>query len=110
MQTDNRFLDDLAKLATGAAGALTSVRSEAEGAARAWLDRRLGELDLVTRDEFDAVKAMAAKAREENERLKARLEALEAGQKPAPKAPAKAAKKASPDASAKAKKAAPDKS
>ncbi|GAK32372.1 hypothetical protein JCM17846_08460 [Iodidimonas nitroreducens] len=77
MQTDNRFFDDLAKLATGAAGALTSVRSEAEGAVRAFLDRRLGELDLVTREEFDAVKEMAAKARAENDRLNDRLKALE---------------------------------
>lgn len=77
MQTDNRILDDLSRLATGAAGALSSARSELESTVRAWLDRRLAELDLVTREEFDAVKEMAAKAREDNERLSERLDALE---------------------------------
>jgi len=78
MQSDNRLLDDLAKLATGAAGAFTSARAEAESALRAWLDRRLEELDLVTREEFEAAKEMAARAREENAALAERIEALEA--------------------------------
>jgi len=77
MQTDNRILDDLAKLATGAMGAAGSLRSEADSALRAWLDRRLAGLDLVTREEFEAVREMAARAREENERLAARIDALE---------------------------------
>ncbi len=77
MQTDNRFLDDLARLATGAAGAVDSLRHEIEGALRAFFERRLAELDLVRRDEFEAVKAMAARAREENEALATRLAALE---------------------------------
>jgi len=77
MQSDNRFLDDLAKLANGAAGALTAARSEAEGAFRAWLDRRLEELDLVTREEFEAVREMAARAREDNTALAERIAALE---------------------------------
>ena len=77
MQTDNRFLDDLARLATGAAGAVDSLRHEIEGAMRAFFERRLAELDLVRRDEFETVKAMAARAREENETLAARLAALE---------------------------------
>jgi len=78
MQSDNRFLDDLAKLATGAAGAVTSARAEAESALRAWLDRRLNELDLVSREEFEAVRDMAVQAREESARLAQRVEALEA--------------------------------
>jgi len=77
MQSDNRFLDDLAKLANGAAGALTAARSEAEGALRAWLDRRLEELDLVTREEFETVRDMAARAREENIALAEKISALE---------------------------------
>ncbi len=91
MQTDNRFLDDLARLATGAAGAVDSLRHEIEGAMRAFLERRLAELDLVRREEFEAVKAMAARAREENEALAARLAALEkeiAGRKPRTARPA----------------------
>lgn len=113
MQTDNRFFDDLAKLATGAAGALTSVRSEAEGTFKAWLDRRLGAMDLVTREEFDAVREMAANARKENERLAekvAKLEALitKADTKVETGAPAKAAK-ADTSKSARPTKAAPKK-
>ncbi len=113
MQTDNRFFDDLAKLATGAAGALTSVRSEAEGTFKAWLDRRLGAMDLVTREEFDAVREMAANARKENERLAekvAKLEALitKADTKVEAGAPAKAAKTAA-SKSARPTKAAPKK-
>jgi len=77
VQTDNKFLDDLARLATGAAGTLHGVRQELEGIMRQRLDRMLADLDLVTREEFEVVKAMATAAREENEALKARLEALE---------------------------------
>lgn len=77
VQTDNKFLDDLAKLATGAAGTLHGVRQEVEGMVRQRLERVLDDLDLVTREEFEVVKAMAAAAREENEALKERLEALE---------------------------------
>ena len=77
VQTDNKFLDDLARLATGAAGTLHGVRQELEGIVRQRLDRMLADLDLVTREEFEVVKAMAVAAREENEVLKARLEALE---------------------------------
>ncbi len=77
VQTDNKFLDDLAKLATGAAGTLHGVRQELEGIMRQRLDRMLADLDLVTREEFEVVKAMAVAAREENEALKARLEAFE---------------------------------
>jgi BMFP domain-containing protein YqiC len=78
MQTDNRFLDDLARVATGALGALTGVRSEVESRLREQLERVLARMDLVTREEFDAVQAMAAQARLEQEKLLQRIEALEA--------------------------------
>ncbi len=78
MQTRNRVLDDMAKLASGAAGALASAGRELEALVRAQIEKLLAGMDLVRRDEFDAVKAMAAKARTEQERLEARLAALEA--------------------------------
>jgi len=78
MQTDNRFLDDLARAASGALGALAGVRAEIEGQLRGQIDRWLKAQDLVTRDEFEAVKKMAAKARAANEELEKRLVALEA--------------------------------
>jgi BMFP domain-containing protein YqiC len=78
MQTDNRLLDDLAKLATGALGALQGVREEADLLVRQQLERLLAQMNLVSRDEFDAVKAMAAAARGENERLARRVAELEA--------------------------------
>lgn len=77
MQTDNRIFDDFARLMSGAMGAAGSLRQEMEAAWRAWLERRLSELDLVTRDEFDVVRAMAEKAREENVALETRVKALE---------------------------------
>lgn len=78
MQSDNKFFDDFAKLATGAAGALSGVRGEMEQGFRAWLDRQLSTMDLVTRDEFEVVKAMAEAARKENETLRQEIEALKA--------------------------------
>jgi BMFP domain-containing protein YqiC len=78
MQTDNRLLDDLARVATGALGALTGVRNEVETRVREQFERILGRMDLVTREEFEAVKAMASKARAEQEALQRRVEALEA--------------------------------
>jgi BMFP domain-containing protein YqiC len=78
MQTDNRLLDDLARVATGALGALTGVRSEVESRLREQLERVLARMDLVTREEFDAAQAMLAKARLEQEALQQRVEALEA--------------------------------
>jgi BMFP domain-containing protein YqiC len=77
MQTDNKLLDDLARVANGAMGAITGVRGEAEALVKARLERVLSDLDLVTRDEFEAVKAVAAKAREEQEALETRVAALE---------------------------------
>ncbi len=78
MQSQNRLLDDLAKVATSAMGTLSGVREEVEAQVRQRLERVLGQMDLVTREEFDAVKAMAAKARAEQEALESRLAALEA--------------------------------
>lgn len=77
MQTDNRLLDDLTRIATGALGALQGAKGEVEQAVRQRLERALADMDLVSREEFDAVKAMAAAAREENIRLSERLAILE---------------------------------
>ncbi len=78
MQTDNRLFDDLSKLANGAVGTLTGIGKELEQMVKSRMERFVGDLDMVRRDEFDAVKAMADKARAENEALAARLAALEA--------------------------------
>ena len=77
-QTTGRFFDELGKLITDAAGAAEGVRKEVDGIVRAQAERVLQGLDVVQREEFEAVKAMAQKAREENERLSERLAALEA--------------------------------
>ena len=77
MQTQNALFDEIAKLMTEAAGAADGVRREAETVMRSRLQGLLADMDLVTREEFDAVKDMARLAREENEALRARLEALE---------------------------------
>lgn len=77
MQPGNRMFDDLSKLMTNAMGVAQGARTEAETAVKSFMDRWLAERDFVTREEFDAVRAMAQKAREENEALKARIEALE---------------------------------
>lgn len=76
MQTSNKFMDDMAKLATGAVGAAHSVKGEMDAMLRAWLDKQLAGLDLVSREEFETVRAMAEKARMENEDLRAEIEAL----------------------------------
>lgn len=81
MQTRNKILDDLSQLMTNAMGVAQGAKNEAETAMKSLLDRWLAERDFVTREEFDAVRAMAQKAREENEALKARLDALESGGK-----------------------------
>jgi hypothetical protein len=78
MQSQNRFFDDIARVASGAVGALSGVRGEVEARLRDQLEKLLAGMDLVSREEFEAVKAMAAKAREENENLSRRVEALEA--------------------------------
>jgi BMFP domain-containing protein YqiC len=78
MQTENRILDDLAKVAAGAVGGLTGVRQEVEARIRQQLERMLEGMQLVGREEFEATKAMAAQARTEQEAIAARLAALEA--------------------------------
>ena len=79
MQTRNKIIDDFSQLMTNAMGVAQGAREEAETAMKGLVDRWLADRDFVTREEFDAVRAMAQKAREENEELKARLDALEAG-------------------------------
>ncbi|MFD1747091.1 accessory factor UbiK family protein [Rhizobium helianthi] len=74
----NRILDEFARLMTDAAGAAQNVRKEAETAVHAQMERFLNSLDVVKREEFEAVREMAIKARDENDALKARLDALEA--------------------------------
>lgn len=77
MQTRNKFLDDMSQLMTNAMGVAQGAKTEAETAMKSFVDRWLADRDFVTREEFDAVRAMAVKAREENEALKARIDALE---------------------------------
>ncbi|MBB05569.1 accessory factor UbiK family protein [Pseudooceanicola sp.] len=78
MQTRSKFFDDMSQLMTNAMGVAQGAKGEAETAFNGMIDRWLADRDLVTREEFDAVRAMAQKAREENDALKARLDALEA--------------------------------
>ncbi|RVV99148.1 accessory factor UbiK family protein [Mesobaculum littorinae] len=78
MQTRNKIFDDVSQLMTNAMGVAQGARGEAETAMNGWIDRFLADRDLVTREEFDAVRVMAQKAREENEALKSRIAALEA--------------------------------
>ena len=83
MQTRNKIFDDFSQLMTNAMGVAQGAREEAETAMKGWVDRWMADRDFVTREEFDAVRAMAQKAREENAALMARIEALEAaGTKP----------------------------
>ncbi|MEP2531303.1 accessory factor UbiK family protein [Shimia sp.] len=77
MQTKNKFVDDMSQLMTNAMGVAQGAKDEAENAMKSLMDRWLADRDFVTREEFDAVRAMAQKAREENEALKSRIEALE---------------------------------
>ncbi|MGH1368513.1 MAG: accessory factor UbiK family protein [Maritimibacter sp.] len=78
MQTRNKVFDDISQLMTNAMGVAQGAKTEAETAMKSLMDRWLADRDFVTREEFDAVRAMAQKAREENEALKARVDALEA--------------------------------
>ncbi|KKK84788.1 hypothetical protein LCGC14_2779810 [marine sediment metagenome] len=78
MQTRNKFFDDVSQMMTNAMGVAQGAKDEAETAMKGMLDRWLADRDFVTREEFDAVRAMAQKAREENEALKTRLDKLEA--------------------------------
>ncbi len=81
MQTRNKIFDDIGQMMTNAMGVAQGAKTEAETAMKGMIDRWLAERDFVTRDEFDAVRAMAQKAREENEALKARLDAMDASGK-----------------------------
>jgi BMFP domain-containing protein YqiC len=80
MQTRNKFFDDMSQLMTNAMGVAQGARTEAETAMKGFIDRWMADRDFVTREEFDAVRAMAQKAREENDALAARIAALEARQ------------------------------
>ena len=87
MQSQNRMFDDLVKMMNGVAGTMAGVGREAEGSMREKMREWVGGMDFVARDEFDAVKAMAAAARDENDALKKRIDALEAVAKKPAKAP-----------------------
>ena len=98
MQSDNRIFDDFVKVLNGAAGTFAGMGREAEAGFRERMREWIGGLDIVSRDEFEAVKAIAVAAREENQALKARIDALDAAGA-APTAPrAKAKKPATPKA------------
>jgi BMFP domain-containing protein YqiC len=96
MQSQNRIFDDLVKMMNGVAGTMAGVGREAESSMREKMREWVGGMDFVSRDEFEAVKAMAIAAREENDALKKRIEALELAAKPA--AVKKATKAAKPGA------------
>ncbi len=103
MQTRNRILDDLARIAGGAAGTFTGIKEEIEALVRQRIERLLSDLDLVGREEFEVTRDMAAKARVEQEKLEARVAHLEARLKGAKSAPR------SRKTTAKAEKSAPKK-
>jgi BMFP domain-containing protein YqiC len=101
MQSENKMFDDMVKMMNGLAGTFAGMGREAEASAREKMKEWIGGADFVGRDEFEAVKAMAAAARDENEALKARIAALEAKVGGPAAAPAKRAgggKKAAPRA------------
>ena len=87
MQTENRFFDDFAKMLNGVAGTVAGMGREAESSMKERMREWIGGMDFVSRDEFEAVKAMAAAARDEADALRARIDALEAGQAGAKKSP-----------------------
>ena len=78
MQTRNKFFDDMSQLMTNAMGVAQGAKTEAETAMKSWIDRWMADREFVTREEFDAARAMAQKAREDNAALEARIVALEA--------------------------------
>lgn len=88
MQTRNKFFDDVSQLMTNAMGVAQGAKTEAETAMKGLVDRWMADRDFVTREEFDAVRAMAQKAREENDALSARIAALEAAAAGKKKGPA----------------------
>ena len=105
MQSPNRIFDDLARVANGAVAVATGMRQEIEALVRQQFERFLTDRDLVSREEFEAVRLMAEKARAENEALAARLTALETGAKPAAKAAPKVVPKSGTRRRAASKKA-----
>jgi BMFP domain-containing protein YqiC len=98
MQSENRLFDDFVKVMNGAAGTLAGMTREAEGAFRERMREWIGGLDMISRDEFEAVKAIAVAAREENQALKARIDALEAAARPAAAKPKKSTTSSPPGA------------
>jgi BMFP domain-containing protein YqiC len=102
MQSENRMFDDLVKMVNGMAGTFAGMGREAESSAREKMREWVGGMDFVSRDEFEAVKAMAAAARDENDRLRARLQILEAKQGSPAAAGAAGAKKPGKPVSSKA--------
>ena len=98
MQSENRLFDDFVKVLNGAAGTFAGMTREAEGAFRERMREWVGGLDMIGRDEFEAVKAIAVAAREENHALKVRLDALEAAAKPASAKPKKSTTSSPPGA------------
>ena len=111
MQTDNRLFDDLAKVANGALHTMSGVRDEIENRVRERVERWLNDMDMVPREEFDAIKAVAQTARKEQEALTAKVEALESrlaaleGARPAAKSAHATSKKTTAGSGTKAKKA-----
>ncbi len=95
MATSKNFLDDVARVASGAVSAVTGLKGDAESVLRRQVERLMADMDLVPREEFDAVKTMAAKARTEQEALEARVAKLETQLKTAKKPPRKSTAKAS---------------
>ena len=98
MQSENRLFDDFVKVMNGAAGTIAGMTREAEGAFRDRMREWVGGLDMVSRDEFEAVKAIAVAAREENQALKARIDALEAAAGPSARPASKPRSKPAPGA------------
>lgn len=109
MQSQKRIFDDIAKVAGGALGALGSLKQEIENLVKQRVDRFMADHDLVSREEFEAVKAMASEARAEQERLSARLAEIESGAVLSPAArkptPRRAARSKKPQSSSAKKKA-----
>ena len=103
MQTTNRLFDDLARVANGAVTTLVGIKDEVEAIVRTQLERLLADMEMVPREEFDAVKDMAAKARAEQEKLEKRVAELEAKLAPAAKTRRPAAKKSPAKSAAKPK-------
>ncbi len=79
MQIKNKFIDDIAKTATGLAGSLTNAKGEVDTLLKTQLERLLADMDMISREEFETVKKMAQKAREENELLQQELQTLKKG-------------------------------